>query len=116
MNKFKMLSSVVIAMTVFAGCAAKEPTKGDFMRMHAADQKEIAENWDKGTALKQSGEKLVKHGEKLIKSGEKDIVTGKEEIEKGNQEIIEGTRLSNESERIFHEKYPELKLEVEPVK
>ncbi|MBE0514487.1 hypothetical protein [Sulfurimonas sp.] len=111
MSRLKIIGSVVVAMAVFAGCAAKEPTKGDFMRMHAADQKEIAEDWDKGSALKQSGEKLVKHGEKLIKSGEKDIATGKEEIEKGNQEIIEGTRLSDESERIFHEKYPELRLE-----
>lgn len=112
MNKLKMLSTVVVAMTVFAGCAPKEPTTGDFMRMHAADQKEIAENWDKGSELKQAGEKLVEHGEKLIKSGEKDIATGKDEIEKGNQKIIEGTRLSDESERIFHEKYPELKLEI----
>lgn len=119
MNRLKMIGTVVVAMTVFAGCSAKEPTTGDFMRMHAADekamgldQKEIAKNWDKGLALKQSGEKLVKHGEELIKSGEQDIRTGKHEIEQGNADIIEGTKLSEESERIFREKYPDLKLEI----
>jgi hypothetical protein len=119
MNRLKMISTVVVAITVFAGCATKNPTTGDFMRMHAADekamgldQKEIAKNWDKGLALKKSGEKLVKHGEELIKSGEQNIMTGKHEIEQGNVDIIEGTRLSNESERIFLEKYPDLKLEI----
>lgn len=119
MSRLKMMSSVVIAMTVFVGCSIKNPTTGDFMRMHAADekamsaeQKEIAKNWDKGLALKQSGESLVKHGEELIKSGEQNIMTGKHEIEQGRKDIIEGTKLSAESERIFHEKYPDLKLEI----
>jgi len=118
-NRLKMISTVVIAMSVFAGCSAKEPTVGDFMRMHAADekamsldQKEIAKSWDKGLALKQSGEKLLKHGEELIKSGEQDVMTGKHEVEQGKADIIEGARLSAESERIFREKYPELKLEI----
>ena len=119
MNRLKIISVVVVAMAVFAGCTAKEPTTGDFMRMHAADekamgldQKEIAKNWDKGLALKQSGEKLVKHGEELIKSGEQSIMTGKHEIEQGNKDIIDGTKLSDESERVFHEKYPDLKLQI----
>lgn len=119
MNRLKMISSVVVAMTLFAGCSVKNPTTGDFMRMHAADekamgldQKEIAKNWDKGLALKKSGEKLVKHGEELVKSGEQDVMTGKHEIEQGNADIIEGTRLSAESERVFREKYPDLKLEI----
>lgn len=119
MNRLKMISAVVIAVSVFAGCAVKEPTTGDFMRMHAADekamgveQKEIAKNWDKGLALKKSGEDLVKHGEELVKSGEQDIMTGKHEIEQGNAYIVEGTKLSEESERVFREKYPDLKLEI----
>jgi hypothetical protein len=119
MNRLKMISAVVVAMTVFAGCTAKDPSTGDFMRMHAAeekatglDQKEIAKNWDKGLKLKKAGEKLVKHGEELVKSGEQDIMTGRHEIEQGNKDIMEGTRLSDESERLFREKYPDLKLEI----
>ncbi|MCD6258335.1 MAG: hypothetical protein J7J31_01910 [Helicobacteraceae bacterium] len=119
MKRLKTISILAVAITVFAGCYATEPTTSDFMRMHAADekamsveQKEIAKNWDKGLALKQSGQKLVKHGEELIKSGEQDIMTGKHEIEQGNVDILEGTRLSDESERIFHEKYPGLKLDI----
>ena len=119
MKRLKMISAVVVTMIVFVGCSVKDPTTGDFMRMHAADeramsveQKQIAKNWDKGLALKKSGEKLVQHGEALIKSAEQDMMTGKHEIEQGNADIIEGTRLSQESERIFHEKYPDLKLDL----
>ena len=119
MNRLKMISTLAVAMTVFVGCSIKNPTTGDFMRMHAADekamsteQKEIAKNWDKGLALKQSGESLVKHGEELVKTGEQNIMTGKHEIEQGHKDIIQGTKLSAESERVFREKYPELKLEI----
>lgn len=119
MNRLKIISAVVVVITVFSGCSIKDPTTGDFMRMHAADekaigldQKNIAKDWDRGSALKQSGEKLVKHGEELIKSGEQNIITGKHEIEQGGKDIIDGTKLSAESERIFHEKYPDLKLEI----
>ncbi|HEX5329225.1 hypothetical protein [Sulfuricurvum sp.] len=119
MNELKMIAAVIIAMTALIGCSSKSPTTGDFMRMHAADekatgvdQKQLAKNWDHGSELKKSGEKLVKHGEELVKSGDKDMMTGKNEIEQGNKDIIEGTKLAQESERMFHEKYPELKLDL----
>lgn len=119
MNKLKMIAATVIVMTTLVGCVTKSPTTGDFMRMHAADekatsvdQKQIANNWDHGLALKQSGEKLVKHGEELIKSGDKDMTTGKNEVEQGNKDIVEGTKLTEDSERIFREKYPDLKLDI----
>lgn len=119
MYGFKMMTASVIAMTALIGCSAKAPTTGDFMRMHAADekatgsdQKQLAKNWDHGSELKKSGEKLVKHGEDLVKSGDKDMMTGKNEIEQGNKDIIEGTKLAEESERMFHEKYPDLKLDL----
>ncbi len=119
MKELKVIAATVIVMSVLSGCASKAPTTGDFMRMHAAeekatgvDQKQIANDWDKGLKLKVSGEKLVKHGEELVKSGDKDMSTGKNEIEQGNKDIIEGTKLTAESERIFQEKYPELKLNI----
>ena len=76
------------------------------------EQKKIAKEWDKGLALKKSGEKLVKHGEELIKSGNQDVMTGRHEVEQGNADILAGTKLSDESERIFQEKYPDLKLDI----
>lgn len=119
MSGLKMIAVSVFAMTAFIGCSAKAPTTGDFMRMHAADekatgldQKQIAKNWDQGSKLKISGEKLVKHGEELVKSGDKDMMTGKSEIEQGNKDIIEGTKLIQESEQIFREKYPDLRLDL----
>jgi hypothetical protein len=119
MNELKMIAASVILLASLVGCSSKAPTTGDFMRMHAADekatgadQKQIAKNWDHGSELKLSGQKLVKHGEDLIKSGDKDMTIGKSEIEQGNKDIVEGTKLTEDSERIFHEKYPDLKLDL----
>ncbi|HEX5671049.1 MAG TPA: hypothetical protein VFX66_05880 [Sulfuricurvum sp.] len=119
MNEFKMLATSVIAMTVLIGCSAKAPTTGDFMRMHAAEQKEtgldqkhMAKDWDKGLALKESGVKLVKHGENLVKSGDKDMMTGKNEIEQGNKDITEGSRLMETSKKEFQEAYPDQRLDL----
>ncbi len=119
MKEIKIIAATVVMMSVFAGCASKAPTTGDFMRMHAADekatgldQKQLANNWDRGSKLKKSGEELIKHGENLVKSGDKDMSNGRNEIEQGNKDIAEGTKLAAESERMFREKYPDLKLEL----
>lgn len=119
MKELKVIAATVIVMSVLSGCASKAPTTGDFMRMHAADekamgidQKKIANDWDHGSKLKKSGEELVKHGEELVKSGDKDMSTGRNEIEQGQKDIAEGIKLKEESERIFREKYPDLKLEL----
>lgn len=114
-----MIATTVVMMSAFVGCAAKAPTTGDFMRMHAAeekatgvDQKQMAKEWDKGSSLKASGVKLIKHGEDLIKSGEKDITTGKQEIEQGNKDIAEGEKLMESTKQEFQETYPDKKLDL----
>jgi len=119
MYDLKMITTTVVMMSVFVGCASKAPTTGDFMRMHAAeekatgvDQKQMAKEWDKGSSLKASGVKLVKHGENLIKSGEKDIATGKQEIEQGNKDMVEGEKLMEASKQKFQETYPGQKLDL----
>ena len=119
MNEIKMIATTVVMMSALVGCSSKAPTTGDFMRMHAAegkaevsDQKQMAKEWDKGSALKVSGTKLNKHGEDLIKSGEKDITTGKQEIEQGNKDIAEGEKLMIESKQDFQETYPNQKLDL----
>lgn len=119
MYELKMIAASVIAMTVLIGCSTKAPDTGDFMRMHAAenketglDQKKMAKDWDKGIALKESGVKLVKHGEDLVKSGDKDMTTGKQEIEQGNKDIEEGTTLMTASKQEFQEAYPNQKLDL----
>lgn len=116
MNKFKTIAAATIMLTV-VGCATKAPTTGDFMRMHAAeekamgkDQKNLGKEWDHGSELKQSGKKLVKDGEELVKNGENKITKGKQNIEQGNKDILEGTKIMQESEREFKEKYPDLEL------
>lgn len=120
MNDLKIIATTVVMMSVLAGCASKAPTTGDFMRMHAAegkaeasDQKQMAKEWDKGSALKVSGTKLIKHGEDLIKSGEKDITTGKQEIEQGNKDIVEGEKLMLDRKQDFQETYPNQKLDLQ---
>lgn len=119
MNEIKMIATTVVMMSALVGCATKAPTTGDFMRMHAAeskaevsDQKHMAKEWDKGSALKVSGAKLIKHGEDLIKSGEKDITTGNQEIEQGNKDIVEGDKLMEASKQEFQETYPDQKLDL----
>jgi len=119
MKIFKIAMITTFALVILAGCVAKSPTTGDFMRMHAADEKEIgldqkaiAKEWDRGSNLKHSGEELVKSGEKLIKSGDHDMTIGKQKIEQGTKDTAEGTTIMAESERVFHEKYPELKLDL----
>jgi hypothetical protein len=119
MKTLKILGLAAIITVAFAGCADKAPTTGDFMRMHAADEKQmgqeqktLAKEWDRGLKLKKAGEKRVENGEALIKSGDRDMTKGKQDIEQGNKDIIEGTNISMGSEREFKEKFPELKLEL----
>lgn len=119
MNEIKMIATTVVMMSALVGCATKAPTIGDFMRMHAAEekaigveQKQMAKEWDKGSSLKVSGVKLIKHGEDLIKSGEKDITTGKQEIEQGNKDIVEGEKMMEATKQKFEETYPDQKLDL----
>ncbi|HZF70882.1 hypothetical protein [Sulfuricurvum sp.] len=119
MKNLKIAAVSTFVMIALSGCVDKAPTTGDFMRMHAAekkevalDQKEMAKDWDKGSALKESGVKLVKHGEDLVKSGDKDMMTGQNEIEQGNKDIEEGTRLMAASKQEFKETYPNQKLDL----
>lgn len=106
-------------MVAFAGCADKAPTTGDFMRMHAADekkmgqdQKDLAKEWDRGLKLKKAGEQRIKDGETLIKNGDKDMTKGRQEVEQGNKDMVEGTNIEQTSERKFREQFPDLKLEL----
>lgn len=125
MKNFKLATLTTLTIIALSGCAAKAPTTADFMRMHAQDEKEtslnqkaMAKEWDRGSNLKLSGEKMIKDGEKSIKDGEKlvkkgneDVTAGKKNIEQGNKNSIDGTLLMNENERVFREKYPDLKIE-----
>ena len=58
-----------------------------------------------------SGEKMIVDGEKLVKSGDHDMTIGKQNIEQGNKDSAEGTAIMNQNERIFQEKYPDLKID-----
>ena len=114
-----MMLIAAIIMVATVGCTTKAPTTGDFMRMHAAeekatgaDQKELAKEWESGSALKHSGEKLVKDGEELMKDGDKKITIGKQNIEQGNKDIAEGTKAMQQSEQKFNERYPNLKQDL----
>ncbi|MBU1927920.1 hypothetical protein KKG77_02860 [bacterium] len=119
MRNFKLTAITTLAIIALSGCAAKAPTTADFMRMHAQDEKEasldkrtIAKEWDRGSNLKLSGEEMVKNGEKLVKSGDHDMTVGKQNIEQGNKDSAEGTTIMNDNERVFKEKYPDLKLDL----
>ncbi len=124
MKNFKLATLTTLVIMTLSGCADKTPTTADFMRMHAQDEKEasleqraLAKEWDRGSNLKLSGDdmikngqKSVKDGEKLVKEGNENVTAGKKNIEQGNKNSIDGTIIKNENERIFREKYPDLKL------
>ena len=119
MKIFKIAAVTTLVIIALSGCADKAPTTADFMRMHAldekqasADQKAIAKEWDRGSKLKLSGEKMIKDGEKLVKSGDHDMTIGKQNIEQGKKDSAEGTTIMDENERVFQEKYPNLKLDL----
>ena len=124
MKNFKLATLTTLVIMTLSGCADKTPTTGDFMRMHAQDEKEMslnqkamAKEWDRGSNLKLSGEKMIKDGQELVKSGDnlikkgnEEMNNGKQNIEQGNKDTIDGTVIMNKNERIFKEKYPDLKL------
>ena len=133
MKNFKLITLTTLAIITLSGCADKAPTAADLMRMHAQDEKEasvvqkaLAKEWDRGSNLKLSGEdkmkdgqklvkdgqKLVKDGEKLVKKGNEDVNAGKQNIQQGDKDSIDGTVIMNENERIFREKYPDLKIDL----
>ena len=126
MKNFKLATLTTLVIMTLSGCADKTPTTADFMRMHAQDEKEasleqraLAKEWDRGSNLKLSGDdmikngqKSVKDGEKLVKEGNENVTAGKKNIEQGNKNSIDGTVLMNENKRIFIEKYPDLKLDL----
>jgi len=124
MKNFKLATLTTLVIMTLAGCADKTPTTADFMRMHAQDEKEasleqrtLAKEWDQGANLKLTGEEKikdgqesVKSGDKLIKKGNEEMNNGKQNIEQGNKDTIDGTVMMNDKERIFRDKYPDLKL------
>lgn len=119
MKSLKIAAVSTLVMIALSGCADKSPTTSDFMRMHALDEKEagidqkaIAKEWDRGSKLKLSGEVMIKEGDKLVKSGDQDMTLGRQKIEQGNKDSAEGIKIMDESERVFQEKYPELKLDL----
>tara|TARA_R110002111_G_scaffold246754_1_gene309470 strand:+ start:507 stop:827 length:321 start_codon:yes stop_codon:yes gene_type:complete len=96
-----------------SGCAS-QPNSADIMRGHAAvvqDQldlrNQLADDYEQGTKLINSGQKRVEKGEKLVKQAEKNLNEGKSTIKKGYQEIREGNELMLESERRYRENFPE---------
>jgi hypothetical protein len=109
----------IAASAMLAGCAGQpQPTTAaDVMRGHASDAQEeadlrieLAENWDRGQELTESGQEKVDKGEKLLAEAERDLRDAQALIAEGRREVTEGTALVQESERRFQETFPGLEL------
>ena len=105
-----------VVVMFLAGCAG-QPSTADLMRAQALEvqaqvdmKNQLAKDWDRGSKLVRSGEKLKERGEKQIKSAEKDLKEGRERVEQGDRDIIEGRKLMQESERQFHDNFPGINL------
>lgn len=116
MNKGSYIGfSVGIVAAVFSGCAST-PSNADLIRGHRSEiqvlaqaedelKDQLAQDWDRGRKLIESGSKNLKDGEKRIESAERNLKRGKEEIEQGNRELAEGRKLIRTSERRFREAF-----------
>lgn len=95
--------AIALALVIAAGCATDSPTAADRMRGHADDQSELAQQWENGKELVESGNQKIEDGEKMVKEG-------RELIEQGNNEVAEGRTMVRESERRFRAQYPDLEI------
>lgn len=104
--------AILIGLLHLTGCASREttPTIADEMRGAAAtvqseadDRSQLADDWERGQSLIDSGQRKIERGEQRIESAESDIDRGRDEVEEGEAEIREGRRLVTESERRFEE-------------
>ena len=116
MKRFTGFFITTVAVVVLGGCTG-QPSTADLMRAHALEvqaqvdmKNQLAKDWDRGSKLVRSGEKLVERGEKQIKSAEKNLKEGRERVEQGDRNIIEGRKLMQESERQFRDNFPDINL------
>jgi hypothetical protein len=119
MNHFNIIRrlAVAVALVTLAGCATQPPTAADRMRGHADDeraradiQSEIAEDWDNGQELVNSGNRKILDGERMVEKAQKNLRAGTALIEEGNSEVAEGGMLLRDSERRFRAAYPGLEI------
>lgn len=114
MNKFSLsiVLAVTVAMVALSGCrgGAQPTTTADIMRGHAADvqaevelKNQLANDWERGSSLAQTGRQRVREGEKMIRDGNALINQGK-------RDIAEGTQLMQDSELRFQQNFPGLQL------
>lgn len=109
--------AMTIALVALAGCATQPPTAADRMRGHADDeraradiQSEIAEDWDNGQKLVNSGNRKILDGEKMVQKAQENLRKGTALIEEGNSEVAEGGLLLRDAERRFRSAYPGLEI------
>lgn len=114
------LAMIAGSFVLAAGCASKpvEPTLADSMREHSEQsqrqseaKKELARDWERGSALIEEGRERVERGQQRIEEAEKAIERGTAEIERGNEQVTEGRTLKAQSEQRFRERFPDLSLE-----
>ncbi|HPW69931.1 MAG: hypothetical protein ACOX2W_15470 [Desulfomonilia bacterium] len=107
-----IILAIGIAMFALSGCARgeKPATTADIMREYAADvqsevdlKKDLAEQWEQGSELAQTGRDRIRDGEEMIQEGQS-------QINQGKREMAQGTQLMQDSERRFHQNFPGLQI------
>lgn len=124
MNRSKVFIYLVIGAiaAMVSGCAtAPGTTEADRMRDHRSDTEiraqseselrdRLAQEWERGQNLIESGSKQIADGEDLIESAETDFRRGQNLVERGQRELDEGTELVRTSERRFRNEFGETDL------
>lgn len=117
MNRSDVFICVAIGVVaaIVTGCASNS-SKADLMRDHRSEvqiqaqaegelQDQLAQNWDRGQELIESGNKNITDGEKRIESAKKELKSAQDQVDLGNRELAEGTMLVQTSERDFQEAF-----------
>lgn len=124
MNSSKVFIYLVIgAITAtVSGCAtAPRNTEADRMRDHRSQTElraqseselrdRLAQEWERGQNLIETGNRNIEDGESLIESAEEDFRRGQNLVERGQRELNEGTELVRTSEQRFRNEFGEADL------
>ena len=94
---------VFISIIAFSGCAAKAPSRGDFMQSQGGDLVSLGTKWNEGNQLIAEGQAMIEDGQDYVDEGKDLVEKGEELVAEGHELVAEGERLVAESEKTYDE-------------
>ena len=86
-----LILATALTLTALTGCT-RTPTMGERSLAQSAGSQELGKQWQDGQTLVNKGQKQLKKGKNLV--------------DEGNDNIKQGQRMMEDSEKTFHERFP----------